>query len=249
MFKCKPLPPFLVLNDAGAEGSSNPPAEPNPDEFLPGDADLSDDEFKAKRGFPRKTPKDQMTQEERELSWRYEAKKQQHTVEALRRDMQRWEALGAFDAVNQALSDAETARQASLTDQQKADENAQKARDAAEATGFARAQALYLRPVVQTLLVAQTRRADESKEDAIDRVTVVLDALDVTKFVTDNGSFDAEKVETFAKSLAPKDGDGSGTGAGDPLVDALSRQHPSDPGHSGSVAAMEASVYERLTKK
>lgn len=213
-------------DDAGADGGNTPPTQENNNG---GNEDL---------GFPLHTPTDQMTDAQKAAYWRHESKKHQ-------KDAERWSKLGDFETVKKALDDAEKARQASLSEQEKAVENARKE---GETTGFERARDQFAKPALTAILVARTKGSQEKEEDARARVKNAVEALNVTAFLDENGELDAEKVETFAQSLAPSGGNGS-AGGGDPLAAALRRQGSAPQGHAGSVAAMEKDFYDRLKSK
>lgn len=218
-------------DDAGpAGGTGTPPAQENNPGGNSGGEDL---------GFPANTPTEQMTPEQQAAYWRNQSKTQQKRAE-------RFAALGDFDTVKKALDDAEASRQAALTDQQKAVEAAQ---SAAKAAGYEEARDKFARPAVAAILLARTKRADEKDEDASARVKGVVDALNVTAFLDENGVLDAAKVESFAQSLAPTDSNGGSGQQGDPLADVLRRQSTTPIGSGGSVKAIEDEVYARLSTK
>ncbi len=241
----KRIPPFIVLNDG--PGGDNPGGgnTPNPDEFLPGDAALSDDDFKAKRGFPRNTKKDDMQPEEREHYWRYQSKKQQHEADALRRDNDEWKKLGKREDVANNLSEQERRRREGLDDSQKAIEDARNAGKAEAATELT---AKLLRPAIEGQIIGLTRVAGESIEDAKARVAGALEFADLTKFIGDTGELDADKIQTFAQSIGPKDSNASPTPS-DPLYDALSRSGGTPPPSAGSVDQYEKATYDRMSTK
>lgn len=213
----------------GEHGASgNPPQEPKPGEQGSGDA-----------GFPANTPLTEMTPEQQAAYWKNESKKHQKTAD-------KWSKLGDYEAVSQSLTDAEAARQSALTDQEKTVEDARKS---GEQTGYSKARDSFAKPAVRAILVAQTRGHAESKEDAETRVDSILTALDVQAFIGDDGTLDAAKVETFAQSIAPKDGGAGSGGSGDPLADTLRRQTPTPQGQGGSIAALRAARAEQRASK
>lgn len=223
-------PPFLVFNEPEANGSSNPPAP------------LTDEQFLEQNGFPRNTATDDMTPDQKAAYWRNESKKHQADAKAKDKDLAKWSGLGDFDTISQSISDADEQRRSALSDQQKAVEDAEKS---ARSAGYAEARDKFAKPALQAILVNKTKGAAESDEDAATRVNGILAVLDVQAFIGDDGGLDAAKVDTFAQSLAPKDGNGAQQ-QGDPLADVLRRQQESANGHAGSVASMEAEIYKRL---
>ncbi|GAA2577370.1 hypothetical protein [Microbacterium binotii] len=184
-----------------------------------------------------------MTPEQEAAYWRDQSKTQQRKAETAERSLTQWTALGDFDAVSGTVTKAAQAAIDALPAEQQA---VATATAAGEAAGFARAQQTYVRPAVQAILVARTKAADESTDDANERIKAVLDVLDVTKFVGADGELDTAKVDAFAGSLAPKDSTGNGPQA-DPLGAFLHRQHTTPPGSGGSIADMEKQHYDRLT--
>lgn len=238
----KPIPPWIVFIIDGTEGGGS---TSNPDEFLPGDTDLSDDDFLAKRGFPRGTKKDDMTPEQAAASWRYESKKQQHEANQLRQQLTAYTGLGDFDALKQLKATAEAARLGSLPEQERAIEAA---RTEGAATARAEAAKTYLPLAIEGQLVALTVSVNEKPEDALKRVRGALSFVDVTKFLDENGALDAAQIQTFAQSIAQKDGNGNGEG-GDPLHQSFQRQTLPKEGSAGSVAQHRQAAYERRSAK
>ena len=235
------VPPFIVFNGAGADGGGSKIVA-NPDEFLPGDADLSDTDFLAKRGFPRGVKKDDMEPEQRESYWRYESKKQQHRADAAIRENGEWEKLGKRDDLKTLIDSQEDARRKNLDDNQRAVEDA---RNEGRTAAQAEAQAKFLAPAIEGQVLGLTRTPGESVEHATARVKGALEFVDVTKFLNDDGNLDAEKVQTFAQSIAPKDGNDSDNNS-DLLFQSLSREQLPAPGAAGSVAQYEQQVFDRL---
>lgn len=224
-------PPFLMFDhepEPTGGGNGTPPAQDPPKPTLDGES----------FDFPLATPLSSMTPEQKAEYWRHEAKKKQSLLKP-------WERLGSIDDVNAKLTAADAAAAASLTDQEKA---VNEARTAGESAGFEKARDSFAKPAVQAILVARTQRADETPEDAQARVKSVVDALNVAAFVNENGELDAAKVESFAQSLAPMDSNG-GTNSGDPLADVLRRQAQIPPGSGGSVKSIEDEAYARLSTK
>ena len=191
-----------------------------------------------KSGFPANTPVDQMTPEEKAAYWRAESKKHQKVAA-------KYEKLGDVDTVAQALEDAEKTRNESLTEQQKAVADATKA---GETAGYEKARDLFAKPAISAILQTRVKRPGETDQEVQARVEGVIGALNVTAFLNEDGALDAAKVETFAQSLAPSDGDEQRPG-NDPIADALRRQHQNPHGHGGSIASMEEEHFKRLTNQ
>lgn len=244
--------PFLRFNGSDASGSSTPPAPgagetqtPNPDEFLPGDADLDDAAFLAKRGFPRKTEKKDMTPEQETASWRYESKKQQHRADTLDRENREWSKLGDRTALLAEREQAEAARRAALPDTDRAHEDAIAA---ARAEGERAARAAILPSTIESFVIAATRGADESIEDATARVQGALKYVDTTKFLDDQGALNNAELATFASTLAPK-AETQQVAPGDPLFQIMQRQTPPAPGGTSSIAEIRKRTYEARAPK
>lgn len=241
--------PFLRFNGPDAGGSSNPPAPgadnatPNPDEFLPGDADLDDAAFLAKRGFPRKTEKADMTPEQQTASWRYESKKQQHRADALERDNREWGKLGNRDDLIAAQQQAEEARRNGLSDDQRSREDAI---NDARTEGERAAAARLLPAAIESYVVAATKGADEKFEDALARVKTSLEYVDTSKFVDDKGAIDTTKLAAFAATLTPSNGKAD-PAPGDPLFQMLQRQTPPAPGGGSSIAEIRKRTRDALS--
>lgn len=214
------LPPFLAFNETPVEpGTTPPPTE------KPGDA------------FPKDTPVAEMTPEQQVAYWRHQSKTQQKDADAFRK-------LGLTpEAIKKVLDDAEAARVAALGDQEKALDTARKE---GQTAAVLTAQEKYLRPAIEGQVIGLTRTIGETPEDALTRVQGALQFVDVTKFLNDTGDLDAAKIQTFAQSIGPKDGNGESQS--DPLYDILSRQQAQQPS-SGSVDQYEKAAYERLSKK
>lgn len=223
--------PFLryLDGDAGAAGGTPPaPAPPAPTE-------KSDADFLAEFGFPQKTAVADMTVEQREKYWHNQSKTQQKDADAFKK-------LGKTPAeIQQILADAEAARVAALS------ETEQKI-EAAKREGAATASLKFLAPAIEGQVVALTRGANETLDDATKRVKGALKFIDETKFLDGNGDLDAAEIQTFAQSLVPTAGNGS-TSGGDPLLNALQRQQPTPPGSGGSVKAMEDAAYAAMSAR
>lgn len=242
--------PFLRFNGPDAGGSSNPPAPGagdttlNPDEYLPGDADLDDAAFLAKRGFPRKTEKSDMTPEQQSASWRYESKKQQLRGDNYERENREWAKLGNRDDLLAAQAKAEEDRRNGLSDDQRSREDAIKdARTEGERTAAAR----LLPAAIESYVVAATKGADEKFEDALARVKTSLEFVDIAKFVDDKGAIDTTKLAAFAATLTPSNSKADAA-PGDPLFQMLQRQTPPAPGGS-SIAEIRQRTRDALAPK
>jgi hypothetical protein len=224
MFTRKPFFLLRFFDGENPTGGTTPPLKPT----------LDGETF----DFPVETKVADMTPEQRAEYWRHESKKQQ-------KNLTPWLKFGSVDEVRTKLTAADDAAAAALSD---ADRALAQARTEAQTAGFEAARDKFAKPAVQAILVARTRGADETPEDAAARVNGVLEVIDVQKFIDADGNLDAAKVETFANTLAPR-ASNDGTPPGDLLGDVLSRQSKTPPGTGGSVAAMEQAFYDRLKPK
>lgn len=216
------IPPYLRF----AEGENDtPPAAPADD-----------------LGFPAATPVDDMTADQKAAYWRHEAKKQQKRADKFDKLGDPDKIRADLDAAEQA---AEDARRAAQSEHERALEDARKeGRDeaAAEASGK------WLKDAVQSHIALLAQAPGETPEDTRTRVNGVLQYIDPTQFIGDDGALDADKLTNFANSL--------GTGApatpepsGNPLLTVLRRQNTPEQGAGGSVASFEQAAYDRLKKK
>lgn len=210
-----------------------------------GDPKPNDDDDK-NLGFPKDTPIDQMTPEQQAAYWKNQSKTQQKAREDAEREAGAYKKFGSVDELQSAADAAEQARLAALDDNQKALEAA---RAEGKAEGAKEHGGKHLAAAVKGMLIAHTKGAHESFEDALKRVSGAIEFADLTKFIGDDGDLDAAKVQTFAKSIGSTDSDGNGSGGGFPLFDAMQRQGLPTPGGTGSVAAIEQQAYDRLTSK
>lgn len=196
-------------------------------------------------GFPKDTPVKEMTPEQQAAYWHNQSKVQQKKFEDAEKVTKAYEKFGTVDDLQAAADDAEQARLAALDDNQKAIETA---RTAGKAEGVQEAGGKYLAVAVKGMLIAHTKGAQETFEDASARVAGAIEFADLSKFVGDNGELDAEKVQTFAKSIGSADSNGNESQSF-PLFDSMQRQTLPAPGSTGSVAAMEQQIYDRLKPK
>lgn len=199
-------------------------------------------------GFPKDTPVDDMTPEQKAAYWHNQSKVQQRKFEEAERAKKAYEKFGTVDELQSAADTAEQARIAALGDNEKAIEAARAEGKTEGAEEAKRDSAKLLGAAITGMLIAHTKGAQESFEDASKRVSGAIEFADLTKFVGENGDLDAEKVQTFAKSIGSTDSDGNASG-GFPLFDAMQRQNLPPAGSTGSVSAMEQQVYDRLTSK
>ncbi|MDR6861966.1 hypothetical protein [Phycicoccus sp. 3266] len=135
--------------------------------------------------FPTGKPTSEMTSEQREEYWRHKARKHEHASRN-RAD---------YDEIK---AERDRLRAATQTDAEKAVEKArEEARTAAEAELRGK--------FAGQLVAAEFKAALAGKRDAAGIQTLV-DGLDLTKFLTDTGEVDTDKVTQYAAGLAPAGG-------------------------------------------
>lgn len=173
---------LLNVTDDGAGGGAPPEGGEStaPPEPQPGDD----------RGFPAGTPVAEMTVEQKAAYWKHQARKHEDRAKA---------SVRAED--HQALKDElEALRQAQLSDQDKALEQAKaEAKSAGEAAAAQRYQ--------RELVLARLQIATQQDEGA-------LKYLDHTAFLTDSGEVDADRVAEYAelhRAATPENPSGSGS--------------------------------------
>ncbi|MFJ4173402.1 hypothetical protein [Microbacterium sp. NPDC089696] len=221
----------------GAEAGTTPPAPGA--QTPPATEDL---------GFPKDTPVEQMTSDQQAAYWKNQSKTQQKIAEAEKKKTSAYEKFGTVDELQSAADAAEAARVAALDDNQKAIEAA---KAAGKAEALAEAGTGHLSDAVKGYLIALTKGANETFEAATSRVEGAIEFADLTKFVGENGTLDAAKVQTFAQSLGSVDGNGSQSGAawGDRFNSDHAGRIPPAPGSTGSVKSMEQAAYDAMKPK
>lgn len=227
-------PHFRYLEPVpGAEAGTPPaPGAPTP----PAEEDL---------GFPKDTPVDDMTPDQKAAYWKNQSKVQQRIAEDEKKKTKAYEKFGTPEALQSAADAVEQARLAALGDNERAIEEAKRTE---YARGIAQGSSAHLATAVTALLIAHTKGASETFEAATSRVEAAIAFADLTKFVGENGALDAAKVQTFATSIGSADSGGAGSGSFQ-LHEAMQRQSTPAPGSTGSVAAMEQAAYDRLNPK
>lgn len=193
-------------------------------------------------GFPKDTPLDDMTVEQKAAYWHNQSKVQQRAREDAERKAKAYEKFGSVDDLQSAADAAEQARLDALDENTRALETA---RTEAHAKGVQEGAGKHLAAAITGMLIAHVKGAQESFEDASKRVSGAIEFADLNKFVGDDGALDAAKVQTFAQSIGSTDGGGNGTGGYD-LLGSMQRQVAPAPGSTGSVTQMEQAFYDRL---
>jgi hypothetical protein len=182
-------------------------------------------------GFPKDTALEQMTVEQREAYWKYQARKHEKTAKA--RDN--------YDQLKADSEELARVRQESATDQEKA---LDEARREGENLGAER----YLKDAVVGALRALTGiKLPDGDDD--DPIVEALSVVDVKKFTNTAGDIDHQKLAKWAGATFGKDGKGgTSSSTTDPVRAALERQRQSTSS-SGSIADRRKAVREELTQK
>lgn len=141
-------------------------------------------------GFPKDTPVAEMTDAQQAAYWRHQSRK--HEGRATE-----WTKLGKTPA--EVQQELEKLRQQTMTDQEKAVEEA---KNTGKAEGARAASLAAARMAFEFALGHDPESNDQSD---------LIDTLDLSKVVTDTGEIDTAKVRSIAGKLAPA---GKGTGSG-----------------------------------
>lgn len=145
------------------------------------------------KGFPAETPIADMTAEQQAAYWKHQARKHESTSKAR----------GDYDAV---VAERDRLKTATQTDAEKAVEAA-KTEASTSATVEARNQ------YVPQLVTAKLEAALAGKMPA-EKIAAQVEFLDHTKFLTEAGEVDTDKVKQYAAGLAPAGGQWPDTGQG-----------------------------------
>lgn len=167
--------------DGGSGGSGGGGSDKGGDQGGDGGKDL---------GFPKDTPVEQMTVEQAAAYWKHQSKRHEQ------RNREWKDAAGGKSAaeIKAALDAAEKLRQQNLSDQEKAVEEAA-AKGKAEG---ARTAALAAARMAFEFALGH----DSEKNDQSD----LIDTLDLSKVVKDDGQIDTAKVRSIVSKLAPGKG-------------------------------------------
>jgi len=138
-----------------------------------------------------------MTVEQREAYWKFQSRKHEGRANE-RKD---------YDDLKKKADEYDELLKSTRTEQEKAVEDAKKeGADAARSEEQAR---------IAPKLVAAEFRAVVAGRMTAEQLTAVLEPLDSTKFLSDTGEVDTQKVATFVASIVPAD-DGKGGKPGFP---------------------------------
>jgi hypothetical protein len=141
----------------------------------------------AETGFPAGTPLEQMSSDQREAYWKHQARKHED----------RNKAYGSLtpEQVTELRAKAKRADELDLELGTTADKAAAKAAD--EAKTETRNQ--YQPALIQARLDAAAARAGVSEED----LAKAVEFADITKFLTDDGQVDTDRVKAFVATITP----------------------------------------------
>lgn len=161
----------------------------------PGNEDESNNESTDK-GFPAETPVNEMTDAQQAAYWKYHSRKHE-TVAKSRED---------YDTIK-ALAEKWTTHEKSSkpADQVKAEEDAEEARKAAEKAVAAK---------FATKLVTAEFKAAVAGRMKPEDLTDLLEDMDLTKYLNDDGDVDTDRVTKKAAIIAPESRSTGGTRRG-----------------------------------
>lgn len=171
----------LVWPILGGDPTNDPPADPPNGDPTPAGPPADD------RGYPANTPVAEMTPEQQLKYHAFHSRKHENRVKEY----------GDItpERAKELLAEVEQLRQASLTDNERAVEAAKvEARQAAILETAPRLVAAEFRAAAKGALTAEQTQA-------------LIEDLDLSKFLTDDGSVDVAKVEAKVAALAPKQTD------------------------------------------
>jgi hypothetical protein len=207
-------------------GAEDDPANPVP----PPAADPPPADPPADPGFPANTPLEQMNVEQREAYWKDKARKHED----------RNKAFGKLtpEELADLRSKAEKHDELELELGTEADKKAAEARKAASAEADAR---------YQPLLVQAKFEAAAAGRIEPEKLATILEPLDLSKFLTTDGTPDADKVRAYVDGIAPAMGTPPPPRTG-PSSNGMGNRGKSTPG-VGSVAAGRDLYAETHPKK
>lgn len=189
-------------------------------------------------GFPKDTPVKDMTGEQREKYWEHQAKKHEDRNKEWRNALG-----GKLPADLKAdLDDLEALRAAGRTDHEKAVEEAKTAAKAETRAEYgAKLVAAEFRGALAHLVTVDDQGVRDTK-----RRDAIIDGLNLTTYLNDNGDVDTDKVTSYAAAIAPTD---KGSGG---RQDVGGGRHSGTNGggsRKGSVGALIEERRERREKR
>lgn len=152
-----------------------------------------DEQQKTDKGFPADTPVADMTAEQQAAYWKYHSRKHE-TLAKAREDYDQMKAL--------AEKWTEHEKASKPADQVKAEEDAEEIRKAAEKAVSAK---------FATKLVTAEFKAATAGRIKSDDLTEILEDMDLTRYLNDDGEVDVERVTKKAAIIAPETRSSNGT--------------------------------------
>jgi hypothetical protein len=168
------------------------PTKTDPDPTKTDPAKGADGKTDEDRGYPLATPVSDMSAAQQAAYWKAQSRK--HEERAKER--------GDYDDVKTKADQYDALLKSTQTDQERAVETAKK-----EAEEQARADERAKN--LPRLVDAEIRIAAAGRIDA-ERLKAAIEPLDRSKFLTDKGEIDEEKVTSFVATLAPSSDEGKG---------------------------------------
>lgn len=162
---------------------TDPPADPPQDPPPP----PADD-----RGFPEGTPIADMTVEQREAYWKHQARKHEQAWKDKAGDL----TPEKIEQLRTAEAELERLRREQMGDHERAIAEARE-QAAVEARDAAR------REIGGELVAARIEAAAAGRLNA-EQLEALVDSIDRTKYLTDDGKVDADKVKALVDRLAPE---------------------------------------------
>ncbi len=161
-------------------GAEDDPPKPDDDPPKPPADPVKDD-----AGFPAGTPLAEMTGDQREAYWKHQSRKHE----------QRLKDLGDVDDIVKKAGQYDALAKASQTEQERAVEAAKAEARAEE------------RKASAPRLVSAEFRAQAAGRLTADQIRELTEDLDMTKYLTDKGEVDVDRVARKVDALAPKNDD------------------------------------------
>lgn len=176
---------LIAFHDArfcGARMEDTPPPNPPVDTPPPGGG-------AEEKGFPENTPIAEMTVEQQAAYWKFQSRKHESIARAR----------GDYDELKTAKSELDELKKQGLSD-------AEKAVAAAREEGLAAGRAEATRELGPRLVGSHVLAALAEKKVPTEQAKSLVEFLDHTKFLTETGEVDADKVTAYAAGVATGDG-------------------------------------------
>lgn len=193
----------------------------------------------ADKGFPVNTPLSEMSVEQREAYWKDKSRKHETAERTLRTQL---DAQKDYADLKKQLDDQAAA---AMSEQEKAQQEAlDQARMQGENIGSAKWRDVAVR---QSLRAAAAQAGvPAAKEGEEDPLAAVLDSLDTSKLLTEQGEIDEGRIGKIVASFAPAGGGDSRQG-GDPFFEVARRA--ANGGSGESVEELEKKYADKYKTK